>query len=128
VSSGLVLILVGAYFVLGSSIAEMYVLEVQGRPLEREFGFRAAYVTVSAGRSSHRVFTLTEVAVGGVLERSGFRAGDRPSVGFCLFQGDYVAAKAFFDRLEQVRAGAAIQFTVANPEDGEEWRRLTLRR
>lgn len=89
-------------------LAEEYVMNELAPPLEDEYGFESGYVESTVGR----VFTITRVVPGGALGRAGFRAGDTPSLGICRFQGDYVAAKAFFEKLADARSASTTTFWV----------------
>jgi hypothetical protein len=115
-----VVILVG---VAWSPLAEEYLLTVKAPPLEREFGFRAAYVSVQPPRGAPervwRVFALTAVTPGGAFESAGFRVGDRLCVGLCRFYGDYVAPEAFLQDVERAKAGDTVEFAVARGDPAD---------
>jgi len=115
----LAIVMLMAAAVLWPHLTQENILPVRAPSLEHTFGFHGEYVA--------RAYVLTQVANGGRWHQAGFRSGDRPSVGICRFNGDYVSAEAFFDDLDHVLVGHAVEFTVGRGEgDDREFVRLTL--
>ncbi len=123
---GLVLLL--AVSIMWSDIMEQYYLTVVAPPLEREFGYQAAYVGVRDRWGGGRGLQLTLLSSGGRLEAAGFQVGDMLGGGVCQFYGEYRTVEFFVESLEKVAAGETVEFGVARKDpNGYRFRRLTVR-
>jgi S1-C subfamily serine protease len=121
----LVTIPVIVWFMVGDQIYSLYLEDIVGPRVRREFGFEVGWVQVEPTESeTGRWHAVTKVVPGGILERAGVRRGDTGCLGV-----DTGGIHDVYAALNALQRQAEVTISLSNVAVGRQpCRTVTIRR